>query len=221
MFNSNAEVYKAVDSEIGDELNERFVEEAGIRILGYWMNLPRQTTNNVRPVVKAADFNGLKLRVPETKAVMETIRALGGNPTPMPFGELYTALSQGTIDGQENPPSVIYASKLYEVQKYLSLTGHVYTPTVVMIAEDFYQGLPEDLRKIILEEALAARERGRVAAEKIDTDLLVELRKLMTVNEVDTTGFRELVQPVYDGVIKEVGPEAEAYIKRLEAVNKK
>jgi tripartite ATP-independent transporter DctP family solute receptor len=220
MFNNNQEVYEILDGPIGQELNEKFVEKTGVRILAYWMNLVRDTTNNTRPINTAADFKGLKLRVPETKTVVDTIRYLGGNPTPMAFGELYTALAQGTVDGQENPPSIVYASKLYEVQKYLSITQHVYTPTVVTVSEVFWKGLPDDLRKLIMEEVIAARTRSRPISEKIDDDLTIELKKYMAVNEVDTTGFRQIVQPVYDDLIKSVGPEAKSYIDRIEAALK-
>jgi tripartite ATP-independent transporter DctP family solute receptor len=217
MFNNNDEVYDVLDGPIGQELNDRFVEKTGVRILAYWMNLVRDTTNNTRPITKPEDFRGIKLRVPETKTVVDTIRVLGGNPTPMAFGELYTALSQGTVDGQENPPSIVYASKLYEVQKYLSITQHVYTPTVVTVSEVFWKKLPDDLRKLIMDEVIAARTRSRPISEKIDDDLTIELQKYMAVNEVDTTGFRDLVQPVYDDLIKSVGPEAKEYIDRIEA----
>ena len=218
MFDSHQEVYKVADSEIGDELNQKFLDATGIRIMGYWLNLLRHTTNNVRPINTVEDFNGLKLRVPETKTVMETIRGLGANPTPMAFNEVYTALSQGAIDGQENPPVVIHASKLYEVQKYLSLTHHVYTPTIVMISEDFYQSLPDDLRVIVDEEMEAAKHRGRENAERLDDELLEELKSLMEVNEVDTTGFRDHVQGAYDAVIAESGDEAQQYIDRMLAM---
>jgi tripartite ATP-independent transporter DctP family solute receptor len=217
MYNNNQEVYDILDGEIGQELNERFVEKTGVRILAYWMNLVRDTTNNIRPITKAEDFRGLKLRVPETKTVVDTIRILGGNPTPMAFGELYTALAQGTVDGQENPPSIVYASKLYEVQKYLSITQHVYTPTVVTVSEIFWKKLPDDLKTIIMEEVIAARTRSRPISERIDNELTEELKKYMAVNEVDTTGFRDLVQPVYDDLIKSVGQEAKGYIDRIEA----
>lgn len=217
MYNNNQEVYDILDGEIGQELNERFVEKTGVRILAYWMNLVRDTTNNIRPITRAEDFRGLKLRVPETKTVVDTIRVLGGNPTPMAFGELYTALAQGTVDGQENPPSIVYASKLYEVQKYLSITQHVYTPTVVTVSEIFWKKLPEDLKNIIMEEVIAARDRSRPISERLDNELTEELKKYMAVNEVDTTGFRQIVQPVYDDLIKSVGQEAKDYIDRIEA----
>ncbi|MDR0562768.1 MAG: TRAP transporter substrate-binding protein [Spirochaetaceae bacterium] len=217
MFQTNQEVYDVLDGDVGQELNKKFLEKTQIRILAYWMNLVRQTTNSKRPIKTADDFKGLKLRVPETKAIVEAFRGLGASPTPMPFGDLYTGLAQGTVDGQENPSSIIYASKLYEVQKYLSLTNHVFSPVVVMISEDFYKKLPEDLRNIINEEVLAARSRCRPISERMDDELTEELKKYLEVNTVNTTGFRELAQPAYDDIVKTAGQEAKDYIARIES----
>lgn len=218
MYSSHQHVYGVVDGEIGAELNQKFLEATGIRIVGYWMNLYRHTTNNVRPIHTPEDFKGLNIRVPETKTVMDTISNLGANAVPMAVGELYTGLSQGSVDGQENPTSIIYASKYYEVQKYLSLTGHIYSPTVVMIADKFYQSLPEDLRQIVDEEVANATASGREASEKMDADLIEELGGKMEVNEIaDMAPFRAAVQPVYDDMVKALGEEARSYFDRIEA----
>ena len=218
LFDSHQSVYDVVDGPIGQELSQQFLDKTGVRILSFWQNMLRQTTNNVRPVYAVEDFAGLKLRVPETKTVMDTISALGASPTPMAFGEVYTALSQGTIDGQENPCTVIDSAKLYEVQKYLSLTAHIYSPVVVMISEDFYQSLPDDLRTILDEEVAIAQAKDRSEAERLDAELLESLRSKMEVNEVDTSSFREAVQPAYDKLIAEA-PEAADYIKQIEESN--
>ncbi len=218
LYNSHEEVYKICDGEIGQELAQKFVDATGVRIYSFWMNFYRHTTNSVRPINSVADFKGLNLRVPETKTVMGCMNALGANASPMAVGELYTALSQGTMDGQENPASVIYANKYYEVQKYLSLTGHVYSPIIICVGEAWYQSLPEDLRTILDEEMAIAQDKARAASEKDDADKIELLRQAgMEVNEVDTTGFREAVQPVYDEIVKDVGPEAADYIARIEA----
>lgn len=220
LYNSHQQVYDVVDGEIGQELAKKFLDKTGVRIMAYWENLYRQTSNNVRPITKLEDFKGLKLRVPETKTVLDTFTAFGANPMPMAFGEVYTSLSQGAIDGQENPSTVIYSAKLYEVQKYISLTGHVYSPVVVTMSDKFYQSLPDDLKKIVDEEVVAAQSRVRKAAEELDKTVLEEMRKHLTVNEVDTTGWREAVQPVYDNLVKTVGDEAKNYIEKIEAITK-
>lgn len=216
LYSSHQDVYDVVDGPIGQELNQKLLDKTGIRILSYWQNMLRQTTNNIRPIITADDFKGLKLRVPETKTIMDTIAALEGSPTPMAFNEVYTGMSQGTIDGQENPATIIDSAKLYEVQKYMSLTEHVYSPIVVLISEEFYQSLPDDLRTILDEEVDIAQKKNRQEAEKLDAELLEVLKTKMAVNEVDTTGFREKVQPVYDTIIKDAGPEAADYINRIE-----
>ncbi len=215
LYESHQEVYQVVDGPIGQELSQKFLEKTGVRILSYWENLFRQTTNNVRPIRTLEDFKGLKLRVPETKTVMETIKALGANPTPMAFSEVYTGLSQGTIDGQENPFSVVYSAKLYEVQKYLSVTKHVYSPVIIMVSDEWYKALPDDMRLILDEEMAVAQKKARDLAEKTDEELQTKLAEMMEVNEVDLTGFREAVQPVYDNLVAGASQEAEDYIKRI------
>jgi tripartite ATP-independent transporter DctP family solute receptor len=218
MYRSNQHVYNVVDGPIGQELNEAFRAKTGIRILGYWMNLYRNTTNNKRPITKPEDFAGLKIRVPETKTIVDTIAAFGGNPVPMAFGEVYTALAQGIIDGQENPLSIISASKLYEVQKYLSLTGHVYSPTVVMISDDFWKKLPADLQKIITQAFEEIRPVARKATEDQEKAILVDLKaKGMQINEVDPALFQARLGPLYDAFIKANGKIAQDYMDRIKA----
>ncbi|MDR1977471.1 MAG: TRAP transporter substrate-binding protein [Synergistaceae bacterium] len=217
VYSSNADVYKIVDGPITQELDEIFRKKTGIRILGYWMNLYRNTTNNKHPIAVPSDFKGLKLRVPETKTVMDTIATLGASPVPMNMGEVYTALSQGIIDGQENPLTVIWASKLYEVQKYLSLTGHIYSPACVMISDQFFEELPEDLRRIVVESVAEVRPIAREMVEKQEETLIEQLKeKGMQVNEVDTTEFRKLMEPFYKSFIESNGEEAAEYLKRIQ-----
>jgi tripartite ATP-independent transporter DctP family solute receptor len=217
-YRSNEHVYHVVDGPIGQELNEAFRQKTGIRILGYWMNLYRNTTNNKRPIVKPEDFKGLKIRVPETKTVMDTIAAYGGNPVPMAFGEVYTALSQGIIDGQENPLSIIWASKLYEVQKYLSLTGHVYSPTVTMISDSFWKKLPKDLQEIVVQTFEEVRPQARKIVEDDEKALVDQLKaKGMQVNVVDPAIFAVPLEPLYAAFIKANGKEAQVYLDRIKA----
>jgi tripartite ATP-independent transporter DctP family solute receptor len=218
MYRSNQHVYNVMDGPIGQELNEAFRAKTGIRILGYWMNLYRNTTNSKRPITKPEDFAGLKIRVPETKTIVDTIAAFGGNPVPMAFGEVYTALSQGIIDGQENPLSIISASKLNEVQKYLSLTGHVYSPTVVMISDEFWKKLPADLQKIITQAFEEIRPVARKTVEDQEKSILVDLKaKGMQINEVDPSLFQAKLGPLYDAFIKANGKTAQDYMDRIKA----
>jgi tripartite ATP-independent transporter DctP family solute receptor len=217
IYSSHADAYKIVDGPIGSELDEMFRKKTGVRVLGYVLNFHRNTTNNKHPIVHPEDFKGLKLRVPETKTVMDTIALLGGSPIPMGFGEVYTSLSQGIIDGQENPVSVIWASKLYEVQKYLSMTGHAYSPAVVTISDQFYEDLPEDLQKIIVESVMEVRGPTREMVEKQDREFVGLLKeKGMEINEVDVEEFRRLMEPLYKAFVDDNGPEAAEFLRRIQ-----
>ena len=219
LYRDNQHVYNTVDGEIGQELNELFREKTGIRILGYWMNLYRNTTNSKKAIVKPEDFKGLKIRVPETKTVMDTIAALGASPVPMPFGDVYTSLQQGVIDGQENPLSIIWASKLYEVQTYLSLTGHIYSPVTIMISDQFYNSLPEDLQKIVVEAFEEVRPEVRKMVEDQEQKLLENLKNQgMEINEVDKSEFAEYMGSIYDEFTKANGKTAGEYIERIKTV---
>lgn len=219
IYRDNQHVYNTVDGDIGQELNELFRKKTGIRILGYWMNLYRNTTNSRKAIVKPEDFKGLKIRVPETKTVMDTIGALGASPVPMPFGDVYTSLQQGVIDGQENPLSIIWASKLYEVQKYLSLTGHIYSPVVIMISDQFYNSLPEDLQKIVVDAFEEVRPEVRKMVEDQEMELLENLKnKGMEINEVDKSEFAEYMGAIYDEFAKANGKTSGEYIERIKTV---
>jgi tripartite ATP-independent transporter DctP family solute receptor len=218
-YKSSKHVYNVVDGPIGQELGEQFVQKTGIRIIAYFYCMHRQVTNNVRPVKIPADLKGLKIRVPETPTVKMAIEAAGGNPVPMVMGEVYTALQQKTIDGQENPLDVIYASKLYEVQKYLSLTGHVFTPVLIMINEKYYQGMPADLQKILRDAASSSAAWLRDSNEKSQAELLKNLKdKGMQVNDVDQEPFRKLMITVWDDFVKKT-PEAKKYLDELLKTN--
>ena len=218
-YNSHQQVYKVVDGAIGQELGEQFRQKTGVRVVAYFMNLYRHLTNNVRPVKVPADMKGLKIRVPETPTIKMAIEAAGGNPVPMVWGEVYMALQQKTIDGQENPLAILWASKIYEVQKYLSLTGHAYSPTNILIGDKLYQSMPADLQKIINDAAKNASAWNRDFAEKQDTELLGMLKeKGMQVNDVDQEAFRKLMASVWDDFVKKT-PEAKKYMDEILKMN--
>jgi len=218
-YKSHQHVYKVVDGAIGQELGEQFRQKTGVRVVAYFMNLYRHVTNNVRPVKVPADMKGLKIRVPETPTIKMAIEAAGGNPVPMVWGEVYTGLQQKTIDGQENPLAILWASKIYEVQKYLSLTGHAYSPTNILIGDKLYQSMPADLQKIINDAAKNAGAWNRDFAEKQETELLGMLKeKGMQVNDVDQEAFRKLMATVWDDFVKKT-PEAKKYLDEILKMN--
>jgi len=190
--------FRALDGELGNRLKS-FLEPKGIVILAWMENGYRHMTNRVRPIYKPEDLKGLKIRTAELTMRLDTFRLLGVQPTPMAFPELFMALQQGTVDGQENPLVVIHSSKFYEVQKYLSLTGHIWSSADFMINKASWDKLPADLQTIVRQNAIRAGQYERQLSEKADLELIDELKKKgMQVNEVDTRPFKRATQPIYD-----------------------
>ncbi len=170
----------------------------GIRVLSYWENGFRHITNNKRPIYKPADLAGLKIRTPEDKITIAIFKALGANPAPLAFGELYMALSQGLFDGQENPVTNIYYSKLYEVQKYLSLSNHKYETCPLIISEKLWQKLSPENQKILKDAAMKYAQEHRKLNIKTNNDLIEEVKKAgVQVNEADIAALRAATQSVY------------------------
>jgi len=149
LFSNEAVAHKALDGPFGKALFEEMRKKTKVRALGIGENGFRNFTNRVRPIKTPDDLKGLKIRTMENPAHMAMVRALGASPTPIAWGEVYMALQQGVVDGQENPVSVIEVAKFYEVQKYLTLDGHVYSILPILINDKFYTSLPADIRGII------------------------------------------------------------------------
>jgi tripartite ATP-independent transporter DctP family solute receptor len=148
LFENEEQAFEALDGELGQKINS-VLPEQGFVSLGYPQNGFRHVTSQAKPILKPEDFKGMKIRTMEIPAHVDFFRSVGANPTPMSFGELYTAMQQGTVDGAENPIEIIYDAKFYEVRKYLSLTGHFYSATVLLTSKAFMDKLPEDLRKVV------------------------------------------------------------------------
>ena len=207
LFNSKKEVYKALDGALGNKLNT-LLPPLGLKNLAYAENGFRMVTNNKGPITKPADLSGLKIRTMENPIHMATFRALGANPTPMSFGELYTALQQKTVDAQENPIPLIYTSKFYEVQKYCSLTGHVYAATVLLVNDAWFNGLPKDLQKVLQDASILYRTEQRKISDQQDKDMVAALKKSgMKVNELtpeQKSAFAKATMPVYAEFAKSV-----------------
>ncbi len=207
LFKDRESCYKVLDGEIGTQISDLFVK-VGIRSLGWFENGFRNITNSKVPVEKPADMNGLKIRVMEDDVFILTMKALGASPLPMAFGELYTALEQKTVDAQENPLAVIYSSRFFEVQKYLAMTGHFYSPAVLLISEITWQSLSPEQQKIIAEAAAQARDYERELSLKADQELEAACAKEgMVITRPDKAPFAEAVAAVYTNpdVIKAIG----------------
>lgn len=166
LFKSREQVYSVLDGPAGKELADIMLKK-GFLNLSFWEIGFRNVTNNVRPVKTPQDMKGLKIRVQESKIWIEFMKSLGAIATPIPFGELYTALQQKVVDGQENPVATIYSMKFYEVQKFLSLTGHTYEPALIVANPKWFNGLAPKHQAIIKEAAAeAAVYQRKFLAEK-------------------------------------------------------
>jgi tripartite ATP-independent transporter DctP family solute receptor len=198
LFDSNEAVAKLLDGPMGDEL-AKDLPKKGIRVLAYWENGLRQTTNNVRPINTPADLEGMKLRTPDNKMTISIFEALGANPAPLAYSELYMALSQGVFDGQENPVVNIHASKLNEVQKYISFTNHKYEGKPFIISEATWNKLSPEYQKILSDAAKKYAVKNRQMFAQQDKELRADLEaKGMKLNTPDLTPFREATASVYD-----------------------
>ncbi|HSC70634.1 MAG TPA: TRAP transporter substrate-binding protein [Candidatus Methylomirabilis sp.] len=178
--------------------------EKGLRILGMWENGFRQITNNVRPVVTPDDLKGIKLRVPKGVWRVKMFRAYGANPTPLAYAEVFAALQSGVMDGQENPLPQISGGKFHEVQKYLSLSDHVYTPAYGVISERFWKTLPADVQQVLAKTALEVGDFARQEGARMDKELLEKMKASLKVNDVDKDSFVKASKSVYEEFTKEV-----------------
>ena len=207
-----------IEKEIFWPKLEPAAEKKGLKVLAVWENGIRHITNSKRPIKVPADLKGIKLRVPEGVWRVKMFQAYGANPSPMKFSELFTALQTGVMDGEENPFTQIYSAKLQEVQKYLSLSGHVYTPAYLTVGTTHWNTLPADVRKLLEDTAKETQAFVYETAAKDDTALLEKLKQAgMQVNEVDKEAFVAASKPIYEEFGKEV-PGARELIDRATAL---
>lgn len=196
-WSDHAHAYRAFDGELGDSLFS-LLEKKGIIGLGWWENGFRNITNNTRAINTPEDLKGLKLRVTPIKLRLDTFNALEALPVPLPFSELYSALQQKVVDGQENPLAIIYSSHFYEVQKYLSMTGHIWGTAILTIADRSWKKIAPEDQKIVQEAAYKWRDKQREMVRNAETEMVEKLKaKGMIVNTVNKAPFVEKVQSVY------------------------
>lgn len=197
LFRDNSHVDKVLDGPIGEGLLKE-LSKAGIKGIAFWENGFRNLTNNKRPVNKPEDVKGLKLRTMENEVHMDAFRTLGADPTPMTWGEVYTSLQQGVIDGQENPINIIRTHKIYEVNKHLALTGHVYSPALLLMNEKKFNSLSPDLQKALLEAGKEAAKFERKFIRDNETKMLEELKGFgMQVTSPDKKLFQKATESTY------------------------
>ena len=210
LFSNAQNAFEAMDGDMGDYFNQK-LEAVGIHCLGYSYNGLRSMTNNVRPITKPEDLKGLKMRVMENQVFIDFFNTLGASATPMSFNELFTGLQQNTVDGQENPPSLIYASRLQEVQKYLSVTEHVNNFLGFIINKNFYDGLAQEQQQIVTEAAAEFVKQQR-QMELQDTQVYIDKLKesgmqVNTLTPEEKTAFKEALAPMYEKYKAEFGEE--------------
>jgi tripartite ATP-independent transporter DctP family solute receptor len=207
LFANAQEAHGLADGPVGTKLQASLANH-GVIGLGIWDLGFRNMTNSKRPIARPEDLQGLKIRVIASPIYLDLFDTLGSNPVPMTFGEVYGALESKAIDGQDNPLGVIESAKFAEVQKYLSLTRHVYTGMPFLMSKKTWDGMSEAERKIITEAANEAKLEERRIVQAKETESINNLRKTMQVNEVtpaELARLRQKVQPVVDKFSKEVG----------------
>jgi tripartite ATP-independent transporter DctP family solute receptor len=207
LFRDRGHAYKVLDGPIGRELLDAFSAK-GIKGLAFWENGFRQMTNSVRPIEKPEDLRGIKIRTMENKVHLSAFRAFGASPTPMAWSEVYTALQQKTIDAQENPIAIIYFQKIYEVQKYLALTDHFYSPTPLLMSLKAFNNLPKNIQKIMLDTAMECATFERNLLRDNEAKQLAEIKaKGMQVILPNKKPFQDAVVPVYKEFESQFGKE--------------
>ena len=211
LFADREAVAKVLDGEIGMQLDESFQQSAGLKVLGFGEIGFRNISNNVRPIVKPEDLDGVKLRVPGSKTRILAFKMLGAAPINMNIGEVYLALQQGVVDGQENPLGNIRKWSWYEVQKYISISRHVYTPITFVMNQARYEGLSDDQRAAVDRAARQAVLASREYGTQNDANLLAEITELaqgkVKFNDIDVAAFQAAAQPIAEEIGKVAGEE--------------
>jgi tripartite ATP-independent transporter DctP family solute receptor len=199
LYSTMPKAWEALDGKVGQEL-ARKLEQKNLVFLGWWCNGIRQTSNSKRPITRPDDFKGLKIRTPLDPTTVDTFAAMGASPQQISYGELYMALQQGVVEGQENPLANIYTAKLYEVQKYISLTNHKYEPTGLIMSGIAWGRLKSADQELLRAAAREATAYQRQASFDSEEKFLQEFKKMASVqvNEVDLEPFRKATEGVWD-----------------------
>ncbi|MDA8446948.1 TRAP transporter substrate-binding protein [Paracidovorax valerianellae] len=210
LFSNAKEADVVLDGPIGEKVKAK-LEPKGMVGLVYWENGFRNLTNSKRPVNKLEDLGDIKLRVMQNNVFLDSFKALGANAVPLPFSELFTALETRAVDGQENPFNTVVSSKFYEVQKYLTVTNHVYSPWIVTVSKKWWDGLSAAEKKVLQDAAIKSRDFERKDTREEAAKALADLKsKGMQVNELpaaEANRMREKLTSVNAGIAKTVGQE--------------
>jgi len=218
LFTTKQAAFEAADGILGEKLNS-YLAAKGMLILGFQENGFRHVTNNRGPVRTPADLKGIKIRTMENPIHLAFFKAVGANPTPMSWGELYTALQQGTVDAQENPYAMIVDGKFYEVQKYVSETGHVFSFEVLIANKKFMDNLPADLNELVVKSAREATLKQREFMDEEEAAFKDEVLKAgMTANSLtpeEKQPFVDAAEKIYPMFEKDFGEEVMEILKQV------
>lgn len=212
LFSTPAQAFRLLDGALGKELADKSAEK-GLVVLGYWDNGIRHMTNSKRPITKVEDLKGLKMRTPPDTVLVEIMQALGAEAQQIKFAELYVALQQGVVDGQENPLMNIHASKLYEVQKHLALTSHMFQMTPLLMSKRTWDRLSDADRQALRAAGEEATALQRKLSQEADEKLLADLKaKGVQVTTIDKAAFARATAKVEDKWV--AGPTG-AYVRKV------
>lgn len=208
VFDDHDHAFELLEGELGEHL-EQELSASSLHVLGWGHNGARVYTNNERPIEEPGDLQGLRIRSPENPVNLAITDTLGGAGVAMPYGDVYSALQQGTIDGQENAVVNIAPANLQEVQDYMSMTHHLLSFTVLLVNEDLLAGLDDDLRDAVERAAADAMVEQRSHSEQVTDELIAEMEEAgVAVNWPDLDAFREATRPVHDRYVGEAFDEA-------------
>jgi len=196
LFRDISHVNSVLDGEIGQYLSDK-LSSKGLVVLGYWENGFRHVTNSKRPIYTPADLKGLKIRTPGGFVFVDTFNSYGASATPMSFGELYSALQLGTVDGQENPVAHVLTQKFFEVQKYLSLTSHIHVSEPLVMSKIIFESLTSKQQQLLQEAAIEVAVWMREEVQSVETDQLKELEGSIEVNIADRAAFEKASEAIY------------------------
>lgn len=198
LFENEEQAYKVLDGEVGTSLLGQ-LDSQGIKGVGFWENGFREVTNDKKEIVTPDDLKGMKIRTMENNVHMATYQALGATATPMAWSEIFTALQQGTVDGQENPIAIIESAKVYEVQKYVSMIDLFYSPCVLMISQSTYDGFTDAQKEAFDKAAEEAKDYQREYSSSYNKEAIQTMKDAgVTVTEVDKAVWQEAANAVYD-----------------------
>ncbi|MDD2957274.1 MAG: DctP family TRAP transporter solute-binding subunit [Lachnospiraceae bacterium] len=218
LFKNAEQAYEVLDGEVGQTLLSEF-EGSGIYAVGFWENGFRELTNDTKEIAAPADLSGMKIRTMENSVHMATYSALGATPTAMAWSEIFSALQQGTVDGQENPLAIILTAKVYEVQKYVSMIDLFYSPCVLMISQDIYDGLSDEQKAAFDQAAEEAKDYQRTYSQEVALSAREEMEAQgVTFTDVDQAAWTEATASVYED--SSLGIDADMLAK-IQAVTEK